>query len=565
MPNSKLFNHFTSSPVNLEMKRSMFDLSKSHKTSFNLGECIPLFASAVLPGDTWNIDTTSVIRVQPLVTPVMDSIVFDRYWFFVPYRLVWSHFVNFMGENTENAWIPQVNYTVPQTEIPSGGFDVGTIADYLGIPPKQGGGTTVSSLWLRAYALIMGQWFRDQNLQDAPHVTLDETTITGVNTGDQVTDIEKGGKPFIACRLSDAFSTALPSPQKGPAVTFDLAGYAPVLPNASLENFSVGDERPTGLSPVHVLTVDSNNKFAKPSVGAVAVNAVSGDSYGYIRSYGSPSGSTPNQYLYPNNLYADMSAITQFSINELRTAISIQRYYEKLALSGSRYIEQILSFYGVRSSDARMQRSEYLGGGRHYLNISQVENVSNQTTNVDPIGSVAGLSVTGESGSDVLWSAEEFGVIMCIGVARIQHSYQNGLDPEWTRKTLFDFYNPVFANIGNVGIRNDTIYLGTSANINKQIFGYQEAWWSYRYSPNSISGEMRSNAITSLDIWHFADDYNSLPSLGSSWITEDKSLLDRALAVTSSVSNQFIADFYFNIKCARVMPTYSIPSIISRM
>lgn len=553
MPSSKDMNHFTVNPVGINMSRSIQNLNHSVKFSGNLGPVYPFLCQEVLPGDTWSVDTAKVIRLQPLVTPIMDNIILDTSYFFIPNRLVWSHWINFMGENTASKWTPSVTYNVPKIKIPSGGFDVGSLADYLGVPPKTGAGEEINALPFRAYALVMDQWYRAESLQDPVHVTIGDTTVTGVNTTDQVTDVEKGGTCFVAGKIPDYFTSCLPAPQSGPAVTFSLAGQAPVY-TGQTNWLNVGDD---STPPLHLLDV-TGSSVVNPTGGDIRI-ANNGNIF-----QSNTTGGTEVHYLSPSNLYADMGRITQFSINELRTAFAVQRYYEKLALGGRRYIETLWSLFGVRSEDARLQRPEFLGGNRININVSTNEQTSATESSLTPQGNVTGVSHTGDVNSDFTKSFTEHGYIIGVCTLRIaKHCYQQGLPRHFRRNTVFDYYNPVFANLGEQAVMESEIYFD-SATMNT-VFGYQEAWAEYRHIPSSVHSEMRSVATTSLDSWHLADYYTSAPSLSSSWIMEDKTNLDRALAVTSSVSNQAIFDFYIQAKVARPMPLYSIPASLSRI
>lgn len=558
-------SRFAGNPTGVNISRSIISRDHSVKFSFNVGDVVPFMCDDILPGDTVTIDTSKVVRLQPLVAPIMDEVFLDTYYFFVPYRLLWNHWINFMGENTASAWESEVEYSVPQVEIPTGGYDAGTIADYMGVPIKVAGGQKVSAMPFRAYALICDQWFRSENLMIPVNVNKDDSDIVGSNGGDQVTDIVKGGKPFVACKTFDYFTASLPEPQKGPDVTLPLGSVAPLSGNAPVvtmsgSNYNGGDAA-VGLNLSQINsggTVDSS-----VTAGKVVVKA-NGSVQGYSGVDGTFGGS-----LVPNNLFAnlnglnaDLSMATASTVNELRQAFAIQKYYERLARGGSRYIEMIKAFYGVTSPDARLQRAEYLGGNRIYLDVEQVAQQSSTKDEPTPAGSVFGLSVTGDTNSDFTKSFTEHGLLIGVCVARYHHTYQQGLERMWFRKNLFDFYNPTFANLGEVPILKKEIYFTDNAEQNDSVFGYQEAWADYRYKPNRVAGEMRSAYATPLDSWHLADNYSSVPSLSADWIREDKTMLDRALAVTSQVSNQLIADFYIKADYARPMPVYSIPGLI---
>lgn len=559
-------SRFAGNPTGVNISRSIISRDHSVKFSFNVGDVVPFMCDDILPGDTVTIDTSKVIRLQPMVAPIMDEVFLDTYYFFVPYRLLWNHWINFMGENTASAWEPNVEYSVPQVEIPTGGYDAGTIADYMGVPIKVAAGQKISAMPFRAYALICDQWFRSENLMTPVNVNKDDSDIVGSNGADQVTDIVKGGKPFVACKTFDYFTASLPEPQKGPDVKLPLgtvaplSGMAPVIP---------GDSHTLNDNPFKAMKFDYSEDGLNVSVPpAKAQNIYSSANNGTAKAYqASVSGTTG--YVAPNNLYAsltglnaDLSMATASTVNELRQAFAIQKYYERLARGGSRYIEMIKAFYGVTSPDARLQRAEYLGGNRIYLDVEQVAQQSSTKDQPTPAGSVFGLSVTGDTNSDFTKSFTEHGLLIGVCVARYHHTYQQGLERMWFRKNLFDFYNPTFANLGEVPILKKEIYFTDNAQQNDSVFGYQEAWADYRYKPNRVAGEMRSAYATPLDSWHLADNYSTVPSLSADWIREDKTMLDRALAVTSQVSNQLIADFYIKADYARPMPVYSIPGLI---
>ncbi len=548
--NRNVESHFALNPTRIDMSRSTFDRSASVKTSFNAGDIVPFFCEEVLPGDTFNVRSSKVVRMQTLLTPLMDNVYLDTYYFFVPNRLVWNHWKEFNGENTESAWIPQTEYSVPQITAPAGGWAVGTIADYFGLPVKVAG-ISVSALPFRAYALVMNEWFRDQNLQDPLVVPVDDATVQGVNTGTFVTDVAKGGKPYIASKYHDYFTSCLPSPQKGPDVTLSVAsqGDLPVQTKTTVHPFGDDYVRWSSYS-----TGSANTMF----VGS------GGDIAGAL--FPSSSSATPSigaSLSGPTNLWAINSgnAIVA-TINQLRMAFQIQKLYERDARGGTRYIEVLKSHFGVTSPDARLQRPEYLGGNRVPINVNQVIQQSGTGSGADtPQGTVVGMSQTTDTNHDFIKSFTEHGYIIGVMVARYDHTYQQGIERHWSRKTRFDYYWPVFANIGEQAVLNKEIFAQGSAK-DDEVFGYQEAWSDYRYKPNRVTGEMRSVYDQSLDVWHLADDYSSLPSLSDSWIREDKNTIDRVLAVKSSVSNQFFADIYVQNRATRPMPMYSIPGLI---
>lgn len=577
-------SRFSVNPTNIDISRSTFSRNSSLKTSFNVGDIVPIYLDEVLPGDTFNVKTSKVVRLQTLITPMMDNLYLDTYFFFVPNRLVWEHWQNFMGENTDSAWIPSVEYEVPQITAPADtGWTKGTIADYFGVPTNIPN-LSISALPFRAYALIINDWFRDQNLSNPLNIPVNDTTIQGVNTGVFVTDVVKGGLPYKASKYHDYFTSALPGPQKGPNVSIGLSGDAPVFGNGGSLSFvtSYTDHHQQGFfMPVRYTAQPKSGQ----STGYTTIGLNQGTSHlvsdpsklsppGYdtnidefnpsttYNSIGVPSKEflDANQFPYGyTGLVADLGLANSISVNALRLAFQIQKLYEKDARGGSRYIELLKSHFGVTSPDARLQRPEYLGGNRLPISINQV--VQQSETAKTPQGNVAGYSVTTDTHSDFTKSFVEHGFIIGLAVVRYDHTYQQGLQRFWSRKDRFDYYWPVLANIGEQPILNKEIYAQGNDKDN-EVFGYQEAWADYRYKPSIVTGEMRSNYQTSLDSWHLADDYNSLPYLSSSWIAEDQSNVDRVLAVQSSVSNQLFGDFYFQCKTTRAMPLYSIPGLI---
>ena len=552
-------SHFAVAPANLDIGRSKFDRSHSLVTTFDTGRLIPLYWDEVLPGDTWKVKTSKVIRMQTLMHPIFSNVYFDTYYFFVPNRLIWRHWKQFMGENTESAWIPDVEYSKPQITAPIGGWLNNSLADYLGLPTGVPYLKT-DALPFRAYAKIVNDWFISEALDDPPvefdgDADIQGKCVTDENIVQQNLNISYGMAPFVVTKFKDYFTAALPSPQRGPSVSIGASTSVQLPVVTSEDTYNV-----TGHSAL---------KFGRLDGSSVSGRHVL--NYGVDESYngvfvGSSSNSNTGWPVAPNNLYADFTN-TSFGIDvrDMRTAFQLQKYFERQARSGSRYTEYIKSFFGVDSPDARIQRSEYLGGNRIPININQVIQQS-ATTEDSPQGNVAAMSVTVDTHADFTKSFTEHGIIMCLGVVRYKHSYQQGVSRMWSRKTKFDYYSPIFANLSEQSIRNKEIVALSELNgvnpTNEETFGYQEAWAEYRYHPDMITGEMRSTYGQSLDSWHLADDYSALPSLSSSWIREDANTVNRVLAVSNNLSHQFFGDFYFNCDVIRPMPLYSIPGLI---
>lgn len=562
-------SRFATNPTNIDMSRSKFARHQSIKTTFNTGDVVPFFVDEVLPGDTFQIDTSKIVRLQTLLNPIMDNIFLDTYYFFVPQRLTWEHSKQFFGENTESAWIPTTEYEIPQLTSPADtGWAVGSIADYMGIPTGVPN-LSVNALPFRAYALICDQWFRDENLTDPLNIYLGDATQAGSNgtnaTNDYISNTALGGKPFKAAKYFDYFTGALPGPQKGPSVTISVG---------QMEGHVFGNGKSLGLA-----LGDLNNKYGVIMGGQndlrVSANAfnktlptTSGQNGAYPENPGTywPMGVPSKAMLDADGLdysstglTVDVNGSSLITINELRQAFQIQKFYEKLARGGSRYVEILKSMFGVTSDDARLQRTEYLGGNRVTISVNQV--VQTSATSDTPQGNIAAYSHTIDRHSDFTKSFTEHGYIIGVLVARYPHSYQQGIERMWSRKSRFDYYWPLFANLGEQAILNKEIYAQGTAEDDK-VFGYQEYAAEYRYKPDRVCGEMRSQYAQSLDSWHLADDYSSLPHLSDSWIREDSSNVDRVIAVSERVADQFLADIYVQNYTTRCMPLYSIPGLI---
>lgn len=574
---------FALNPTRMDMSRSKFDRSSSYKTTFNVGDLIPFYVDEVLPGDTFSVDTSMVCRMQTLLTPIMDNIYLDTYYFFVPNRLVWDHWRELMGENTESAWVPTVEYSVPQLTAPEGGWSVGTIADYFGIPTGVSG-LSVNALPFRAYALICQEWFRDENLSDPLNISKADADVVGVNTGNYITDVAKGGLPFKAAKFHDYFTSCLPAPQKGPDVSINVATLDPI-PVVPTDKFT--SDLPNGALPGFGPLRWTSGPFNAPPAGNMAWSGLRADIPGYAAGFVPPTdydhqlvaGGAQDYYpamgrmtdgqvsfkdigLAPANLWAvqQSGTATAITINQLRMAFQVQKMYERDARGGTRYIEILKAHFGVTSGDARLQRPEYLGGHRVPININQVVQQSG-TTDGTPQGTTTAYSLTTDRHSDFTRSFVEHGFILGLAVARYDHSYQQGLERFWSRRDRLDYYWPVFANIGEQAVLNKEIY-AQGSEVDDQVFGYQEAWADYRYKPSRVTGEMRSQFAQSLDVWHLADDYSDLPRLSDTWIREDKATVDRVLAVTSNLSAQLFADFFIKCSAVRPMPLYSIPGLV---
>lgn len=539
-----------------EIRRARFKRDFSNITTINEGELVPIYVDEVLPGDTISCDLNGLIRMATPLYPVMDNCYLDTYAFFVPCRLLWEHWENLMGQNDSTYWAETTEYSVPQTTAPSGGWNVGTIADYMSVPIEVAG-ISVNSLPFRAYARIWNEWFRDENLQQPVVQDTDDANNTGSNTGTQLTDAQNGGLPLKVAKYHDYFTSCLPEPQKGEASGIPINIVTGDVPVVTGQTFG----HPKATQALQWEAVSGSLAPGSQYRYPLMLQGSSGG--GNVATYQanqneSASGSTT---VAPANLWAQMGTLepATITINELRQAIAIQHILEADARGGTRYTELLTHEFGVTSPDSRLQRSEYLGGTRVPININQVIQQSG-TTDVSPQGNTAAYSMTTLRNKMCNYSAVEHGYIVMLVCIRVDHSYQQGLSRMWTRKTRFDFYHPMLANLGEMAVLNKEIYCqGTDED--DEVFGYQEAWADYRYHPNIVTGEMRSTYAQTLDAWHYADYYEKLPTLSSSWIQEGTENIDRTLAVQSENSHQFIADFFFDQTWTRPMPIYSVPGL----
>ena len=537
--NRNVNSHFAVNPTNINISRSSFKRDQDILTTMNFGKLVPFYVDEILPGSTVSIDTSVLARLSTPVHPTMGNAFMDVYYFFVPNRLVWEHWTDFMGENNAGPWAPTVEYSIPQVKSDApGGFYKGSIADYMGIPTGVEG-ISVNALPFRAYTLIWNQYFRSDAINDFAYLPLHDSSV-GIDDyiGDEpIQNAFCGLDTLPVAKYFDYFTGCLPEPQRGDAsripINFDDATIVP----------------------------DNNFVFRVGTTNNNTVLAVNGSpSSGFVDVKASAQTSLNGFLQYKSGLSIQQDSIAQITINELRLAFQLQRLLERDARGGGRYTSILLSHFGVQSPDARLQRAEYLGGKRIPININQVLQTSS-TDDTSPQGNTAAYSLTTDVSSSFTKSFVEHGFVIGVCCLRTEHSYQQGIERMWSRKGRFDYYWPVLANIGEQAVLNKEIYAqGTTED--EEVFGYQEAWAEYRYKPNRISGAFRSNYGQSLDVWHYGDYYSSLPTLSPDWLAETKDNVDRTLAITSDVEDQCICNFYVKNKSVLPMPTYSIPGLI---
>lgn len=540
--------HYSQVP-RAKIRRARFKRDYSLLTTINEGDLVPIYCDEVLPADTFKVNVNALVRMVTPLYPVMDNAYMDYYFFFVPARLLWEHFENLMGQNDKTFWAEETEYTTPQTTAPSGGWKVGTLADYFGIPTGVSN-LSVNSMPLRAYCKIWNEWFRDESLQQPVTMSLSDATTAGSNTGTSLSDAEKGGMPLKVCKYKDYFTSCTPEPQKGNPISINLTGSMALQGSAALKGtMKVGwnrEERQGSLTALNFLNINGNA-------------ALYGDEGAIEAKHPTLVPDTSGLNIDTSGLKVNADTVTAVTINELRNAIAVQHILERDARTGTRYKEILQGAWGVTSPDARLDRSEYIGGYRMPINVNQVVQTS-ATDNTSPQGNTGAYSMTTMSRNMCTYSATEHGYVIGLAAIRVDHSYQQGLNRLWTRSTRFSYYDPMLANLGEQAVLNQEIYAqGTEKD--KEVFGYQEAWADYRYRTNMITGEMRSTYTQSLDAWHYADKYTKLPTLSSSWIQEGTENIDRTIAVQSSNSHQFLVNLYYDQTWTRPMPIYSIPGL----
>lgn len=538
-------HNFSNAPQ-VYQKRSRFDRSFVRKMTFNEGKLVPFFVDEVLPGDTISLTVHDFCRLATPIAPFMDNLYLDKFFFFVPNRLVWEHWQNFCFEQEDPD--DSTDYVVPTCKLAGGTAGengIGTLWDYFALPTGLTKDLNVNVLPFRMYYLIWNEWFRDENLQKS--VKIDKSDTNAVFKQDRVADqpswIFSSGTTYVngfalapRGKRFDYFTSALPFQQKGPGVEISLSGDAPVKglylygsgsTSGELGYDSAGNVLPLG-SPVNT----AYPYLLKERTGSVG----------------------------PNNLpqvYADLSNLSAVSISSLRTAFQMQKFYERLARGGSRYTEVLTSFFGVVSPDSRLQRPEYLGGSSKMININPVAQTSS-TGDVTPQGNLAAYGVSASKYHAFTKSFVEHGYIIGLLEVRADLTYQQGINKMWLRSTIYDWYWPTFSHLSEQAILNAEIYAQGTAE-DKGVFGYQERYAEYRYHPSEICGHFRSTYTKPLDVWHLSQKFDSLPTLSDQFI-QDSPPVERVIATKNYP--HFLIDIGFKYHTTRAMPMYGIPGLV---
>lgn len=576
-------NRFSQIP-NSPIQRSVFDRSHDYKTTMDAGYLVPFFVDEVLPGDTFKLRVNAFIRMNTLVAPFMDNVFMDTFFFFVPTRLVWDNWQRFCGEqknpgDSTDFLIPSLSYLASDGNPSTFKFDNGSIFDYFGLPTNvtfigsnsSSHPTFINALPFRAYNLIYNEWFRDENL-------IDSVTVPTGDGPDNTTLY----KLLKRAKRHDYFTSALPWPQKGPSVDIGLTGNAPVVGFGDDGGFSITKSYPIAANTAWSFQDNSKGIQYSPresSESGVPLLALPNAKFNNVlgfqdqnsdpasyRSLKALQGGSSSYYelngakitsFAPGGIYADLSDVSAITINDLRQAFQIQKFYEKWARGGSRYTETLRVMFNVISPDARLQRPEYLGGTHSRVNVVPTAQTSS-TDSVSPQSNLSAFGVLGDSAHGFNKSFVEHGYVIGLCCLRADITYQQGMNRMWSRRQLFDFYWPTLAHLGEQVVYNREIYTQGTAE-DDGVFGYQERYAEYRYKPSMITGKLRSTDAQSLDVWHLAQKFDSLPKLNQDFIEENPPI-NRVIAVQNEP--QFFADFWFDLKTSRPMPVYSVPGLV---
>lgn len=560
-------HRFSDAPA-MYMRRTKFDRSHVYKTTFDSGKLIPVFVDEVLPGDTCRLNVRYFSRLATPVKPIMDNIYLDWFFFFVPNRLVWNHWQNFCFEQEDPD--DSTDYVCPTTSLVGKPDDtlhgIGTLWDYFGLPtglPNTISG--INALPFRGVYLIWNEWFRDENLQKSVKIQKGDTNevFDGSRASEQPEWLQKIPESYLPCpprgKRHDYFTSALPWTQKGPGVSIGLAGTATLVDPSPVSGYfvqqsnnSLGAAQLSEDGGVHsVYTGSGTLKYQGGYSVSIAGHSVNGSGTATVTAQ-------PGSSWLSKSAYADLDSSSIFTINSLRTAFQMQKFYERLARGGSRYTEVLRSFFGVVSPDARLQRPEFLGSFTKMMNINPIAQTSS-TNDTTPQGNLSAYGVTGAKFHGFTKSFVEHGYVFGFCCARADLTYQQGINRMWTRSTVYDWYWPTFAHLGEQAILLKEIYATGNTEQDNSVFGYQERYAEYRYKPSVICGKFRSNIKGNLDVWHLSQYFETAPKLNPEFIEEDVPI-GRIIAVPSEP--QFLIDIGFKYTTVRPMPMFGTPGLV---
>lgn len=569
-------HRFSDAPA-MFMKRTKFDRSHVYKTTFNSGKLIPVFVDEVLPGDTTRMSVNYFARLATPIKPIMDNIYLDWFFFFVPNRLVWEHWQNFCFEQEDPD--DSTDYVIPTVSGTGNSKNayIGSLWDYFGLPVNTSGNLSgISALPFRGVYLIWNEWFRDENLQKSVKIQKGDNNevLNSARSSEQPSWVFSSGTTIVAglaCpprgKRHDYFTSALPWTQKGPGVSVGLAGTASIVDPSPTQGYLLWSDK-NQLAAVSAYGGDASSSGGRRV--ASGTNSISFNRYGSSSDYSCVGGfagnasedttviAKPSAGFLANDSYVDLDTSSIFTINSLRTAFQMQKFYERLARGGSRYTEVLRSFFGVVSPDARLQRPEFLGSFTKMVNVNPIAQTS-ATDNTSPQGNLSAYGVTAAKFHGFTKSFVEHGYIIGFVCARADLTYQQGVNKMWLRSTVYDFYWPTFAHLGEQAIELREIYAQGSKD-DTTVFGYQERYAEYRYKPSQITGKFRSSVTDgTLDKWHLSQFFKSAPTLNEEFIVENPPI-ERIIAVPSEP--EFLLDIGFRYTTVRPMPMFGTPGLV---